>query len=574
MPSFSQNLLTGYQIGSNMRSRLDTRKKQKGMRSALEGIEEPRMQTEQEAMLEEQTAGVDEQDAQSWRPTAADWGNMRTQGAQKILDSGGSLEDVERYQAFVDQKQKTGIEKYSNLAATALEKGDIDAAAKYMDVGYGYMDDGVLLQTANVDGQLMAFPKDEKTGELLDKPIPVTPEMIRRQAQAFTDQDAFLRWSWGKHTFEKEFGLKQKADTRAEEAQPGKLRKTDAEIAKLEQKETGVVSGKGGTGEGGLAAVVGWKINDLNSVHDDVRKTFSSYNEDSVDYAGVPRGKEEIYSVENAPKTQALTYGLIDVNPGISAGAAVNVGEKLAQLRAQGNEAFSAYMNKNVKPDPNSPSGFSVRVNNQKYNLPIRLAPDRGQAAEAYFAKKGVSLGGAGGVAQYQKRAPLSETPWYQKKYGIEQPQARRVQRAVQAPQTQAPRQALQGTRPSPPPPPATQQAVPTQPQAQPPAEGLSTPGYQGGYTPDERSLAVATQGGSLRRNSPTQRAINTAVSGIREEIMQWYDPQSKRFDMDRETIKEFEGMLRGLRSQEADRLRDILKEVKKTRSGRGMLNR
>jgi hypothetical protein len=565
------------------------------MKEALSTVQDPQMQTQQEQMLEQQTQGFDDTDAQQWRPSSADWGNMRINGAKKIMESGGSLDDVQKFQKYVDDKQKNGIQKYANLAATALEQGNVDAAARYMDVGYGYMDDGVLLQSSNVNGQLMAFPKNEQTGELIDTPVPLSPDAIRRQAQAFTDNDAFLRWSWGKSQFDKEFGLKEDANKRAEELQPGKVRKQDADIAKAEQGERGVISGtKGSTGgtSGGIANAAGWKTTDLNAVQDDIRKTFDSFNLGSQTYAGIPRGKEDIYTPENAPKTHALTYGLVDVNPGISAGTAVVAGEKLAKLRAQGGNALNS---KIIKVDPNSPSGFTIKLNNQKFNLPIRLAPDGGAYAEAYFKKKGVTLGGKGGVVDYMKREPLSQTPWYAKKYKLEGGQQAAPPSAIQTPPpsvqpqaapqqavpTQQPQAAPQQAVPQQAPPPAPGLRVPTDFQTQAPTQappmalmGGSNPNQAGQPLPDEaRRMAVATQGGSLqqkgspRKNSPAQRAIDQAVNAVFDEFMQWQDPSSPGgFDMDQETIKQFETVLRGMHSERADQMRAKLKELKKSR--------
>lgn len=584
---FADQLLTGYKIGSGIRGKYDERKKQAGMKDAVSAVKDPRMQTQQEQMLEQQTMGEDSDfnEDQNWRPTSADWSNMRLKGAEKIMETGGSLEDVERFQSYVDNKQKQGIQKYSNMAADALDRGDIDAAARYLDVGYGYLDDGVLLQSSNVNGQLMSFAKDEATGDMIEVPVPFrSGDDIRRMAQAHTDNNAFLNYSWGRHKFEKEFGLKESADERAENADqraaaaegraqerhPLDMRKAEVEIAEKEGKmqtdEYGVTTGSTG-GARGIAGAAGWSNTELNAAHDDFRTTMNRFDPNDPNYVDTPANKLDLYGDYNNPNPKGFQtvqqhgIGLMDVNPGIQAQTAHGAAEKLARLTMASPEAYAKYMDRNAKEDVNSPTGYSVNIDGRNFNLPVHLAPDGGAFAREY--QKYYASQTAGGK-RYKKKDRPGLPEWYRKKHGIEETNTRSASpaavgagqppaRAVQPPASPVRQQ--QGV-PAQSPSPAGAQAV------RPPAPGLNATGYTKPGQTYIGDLEAPSGGGAGTGGGPGGGITSQVTAMVGDEIARTIDPRTGKASMDRETARELLDQLRGFKSQEADVLRDVLKEI------------
>ncbi len=571
---FAQNFATGFGVGRDIGKTVQANRRRKGMAAALSDVQEPAIPTEQQQMLSDQTADFAPEDAAQYMPTTTDWIQLRRNGAKKILDSGGSMEDVVKFQQYVDQTQKQGLEQYGTAAAVALEQGDPDTAARYLETAYSYLPDSLTVKATNVDGQLLAFPMSEKDGQLVAQPVPVTPEYIRKQLLALTDNNAFLAFAEDNKRWKEDSARKNKTAA-------AQIRANDVRAAETEQKlrtpEYGVLSSKGAQQ---AASAVGWKTADLTREASRLNDLFTQFNADNYEkFTGIPTTLADVYGVAvdsttdmtpeekqvfdaNLRKVQQAAFGILETNPGIPANTALREAEELVRIVNKGKDYYAKYFAKNAKEDPNSPSGYSVRIDKRKINLPVFLAPDGGARAEQWAKRKNLPAG----AVTYLKRPAAGLPEWYKKKYGIkdDSPVAVAPPPAV-AQQPALPPQAQATAGPAP----SQQAALP--PQAQPPAQAAAS---QGVVTPPPPigNLSLPTSAlpqqaaGSPGLQNLIQREQGV-VDGVAAELEQYVDPQTGQLDIPWQRAKVLVTQLAGLDSPPAVQLRDnLLNYIKQAR--------
>jgi hypothetical protein len=421
--AFADNLLTGYKIGTSARGAYDERKKKEGMADAVGMVTDPEQQNEQQAMLEEQTLGFDDMDAQQWQPSTQDWVNIRKKGEARILESGGALEDVQAYNDYITNKQMKGLQDNSAAAADAMERGDLTNAARLIDNAYAYLPNGGFSQTANVDGQLMSFFKDEATGEMTEVPVPVTPDRLRLMAQAYSDPAAFSATAWDRKLAEGAADRDERrvANTEATGATTRDLNRI--RTAREMEGEVGVSggTGKGTGGEGG--ASYGWgKLSDRDRVLTAIDNKLSKANLGNPEFWDIGPNKQHLYGAdyedfmdnpqysENLSSVQNYSSSFTEINPGITSERAIKAGEYFTELNNAGPDQRNEYLKNNGRPSAQSPTGFQIYVDNKWLNAPPELTPRAAvfeQAASQYAANNPQYVAGGGGGRMYMKKPRL-----------------------------------------------------------------------------------------------------------------------------------------------------------------------
>ena len=202
-----QSFQVGFGAGQAIGKRVRENRKEGAIADAYDASKAPEIipgeDTQQNTMLREQTGGIptpgeDQATTQAFqadaaqfeatpKTTAFDHYRWAQEQRGKLAKAGVKPDEIDTLIANQNKARLARGAELGELAAQQLEAGDLEGARENLMLSNANYGTGKGITPTIVDGQLYAAFYDEDTGKATTPPIPITPDILRKQMRYLAD---------------------------------------------------------------------------------------------------------------------------------------------------------------------------------------------------------------------------------------------------------------------------------------------------------------------------------------------------------------------------------------------------